>query len=346
MPTGIIILAHGSRGERGKGQVEEVLQRISSGLKQLLSPDSEIIGAAMQFNHPDLEEAVALLSRKGVSRIIVAPYFLFAGRHITEDVPEFIEKLQQAYPEIQFTLANNLGLDESFISLMAQRIKEAAPELAANTANIPPAEIEQESMKIISGLLPPLPNVSEGELAVVKRIVHTCGDPEIAHLIKFSPSAIDDGVSAITRGSLIVTDVRMALAGIDKRIAEAFGCCSLCALDEKNDAGATTASNQTRTAAAIYHLGARLNGAVAAIGNAPTALFALLDLIDNQNIRPSLVVGMPVGFVQAEESKEALMKRDISYITIAGTRGGSTIAAATVNALLRLARDKTTGHKG
>jgi precorrin-8X/cobalt-precorrin-8 methylmutase len=90
----------------------------------------------------------------------------------------------------------------------------------------------------------------------------------------------------------------------------------------------------------MRHLGKRLNGAIVAIGNAPTALLALLELIDSNGVKPALVVGMPVGFVQAKESKDELMKRDIPYITIVGTRGGSAMAVATVNALLKIAGGK------
>ena len=99
--------------------------------------------------------------------------------------------------------------------------------------------------------------------------------------------------------------------------------------------------NTTRAAAAIYDLGKRLNDSVIVIGNAPTALMAVLDLIKKKEIFPALIIGMPVGFVQAKESKYELMKYDISYITIIGTRGGSAMAAATVNALLKI----STGRK-
>ena len=98
--------------------------------------------------------------------------------------------------------------------------------------------------------------------------------------------------------------------------------------------------NITRAATAMHRLGKRLNGAIVVIGNAPTALLALLELIDNDRIKPALIVGMPVGFVQAKESKEELMRRDISYITVVGTRGGSAMAVATVNVLLKMAVER------
>ncbi len=336
--TGVIVLAHGSRGERGKGEVEAVLKEIAVGLRPRLGSGIEIIGAALQFNQPGLEEAVALLSAKGINRIVIAPYFLFTGRHITEHVPQIMEKLQGDYPEKEFILADNLGLDESFVGLMARRIKQAAPDLVPLAAARLPGVIEPESLKIVAGLLPALPGLDDDELTVVKRIVHACGDPEVARFVRFSPSAVADGLGAIAGGSPIFTDVRMLMAGIDRRLAGVFGCAISCALDGRGrlaDAG-----NTTRTAAAVRHLGARLDGAIVAIGNAPTALLALLDLIDNKKARPALVVGMPVGFVQAEASKQELMKRDVPYITVTGTRGGSAMAAAAVNSMLRIAADK------
>jgi precorrin-8X/cobalt-precorrin-8 methylmutase len=125
----------------------------------------------------------------------------------------------------------------------------------------------------------------------------------------------------------------MLAAGINRHLAEACRCSIFCALDENKGLNPDT----TRAAAAMRHLGKRLNGAIVAIGNAPTALLALLGLIDNNGVKPALVVGMPVGFVQAKESKDELMKRDIPHITIDGTRGGSALAVATVNALLKIA---------
>ena len=337
--TGVIILAHGSRGERGIVEVAEVLRRVTNGIRPFLSPEVAVVSAALQFNHPDLEEAVKSLVTQGVSRILIMPYFLFSGKHITEHIPELIEKLKVIYPDKQFIIANPLGFDEHFIGQVVQRIEEAVPELLPNTRISPdsPEAIEQQSMEIVEKLLPPPLSMSGEERAVVKRVVHASGDPEIARLMKFSPSAIPSGLSAMAKGGPIFTDVRMVAAGINSHLAKGCGCSLSCAMDETEGFKQAKKGSVTRTAAAIRHLGTRLNGAIVAIGNAPTALLALLDLIDGGEIKPALVVGMPVGFVQAKESKEELMKRDVPYITVRGTRGGSAMAAATVNALLQMA---------
>ncbi len=337
--TGVIILAHGSRGERGETEVARVLEEVAGGVKALLVPGVEITGAALQFNRPGLEEAVASLVQRGVSRVVIMPYFLFSGKHITEHVPELIEKLKGVYPGRQFVVASPLGVDERFIGHVARRIEEAAPELALDNRDslIFPGEIEAQSMAIVEKLLPPEEEISGEERVVAKRVVHASGDPEAARLIKFSPSAVSSALDAIAGGRPIFTDVRMVAAGINRRLVGSFGCALACAADEDTAPEGIEKGNVTRSAAAVLHLGDKLDGAIVAIGNAPTALLALLELIDGGAARPALVVGMPVGFVRAKEAKEELMKRDVPFISVAGTRGGSAMAAATVNALLKLA---------
>lgn len=343
--TGVIILCHGSRGVRGVIEVPETLRRVTEGVRHLLPPGVEVIGAALQFNRPTLQEAMKTLIVWGVHRIIIVPYFLFSGRHITEEIPKIIEEFECAYPERQFILANPLGLEEHYISRTVKRIEEADPALwpHAHLAPISPGNIEQESMKIVEGLLPPAPNMTAAEREVTKRVVHASGDPEVASLIEFSPSAISSALIAIAKGSPIFTDVRMVATGINDRLVEACGCSLSCAMDEKKGLEQAKEQNITRTAAAMRNLGERFNGAIVAIGNAPTALLALLDLVDHKGIKPALVVGMPVGFVKAKESKDELRKRNVPHITVVGTRGGSAMAVAAVNALLKIAVERN-GH--
>ena len=218
---------------------------------------------------------------------------------------------------------------------MARRITDAYPGLlpGAPVTSISPEAIEKQSMQVIESLLPK--GLAGYERTVAKRIIHASGDPTIAHLIKFSPSAIKSGTDAISAGSPIYTDVKMAASGINRKLADSCGCRVSCALDEVGDSPVTSES-VTRSASAMRALGSRLNNAVVAIGNAPTALLALSDMIKKAEVAPALVIGMPVGFVMARESKIELMKHGTPFITIVGTRGGSALAAATVNALLRL----------
>ncbi len=203
---------------------------------------------------------------------------------------------------------------------------------------IRPDQIESRSFEIIASILPDLDQAAP-EWPIVRRIVHTTGDPSIAGLLRIHPKAVESGVRALREGRTIITDVKMLAAGINRRLADRLGCEVMCAIDDPATVELAQERGITRGAAAIVHLRSRIPGAVVAIGNAPTALFALLDSLDNGLAPPALVVGTPVGFVGAAESKSELvqMAPPVPYITVEGTRGGSTIAVATVNALLKLA---------
>lgn len=334
MRSAVVILAHGSRNEPS---VRETLDRLVGRVKSLLIQEVEVGWAVLQFNRPDLGQAVEALVARGIERIVIVPYFLFRGRHITEDVPKLIEGMRKAHPEVEFLLADIVGLDEHMVDRVVKQIEKVAPDLLPKGPRflVSPSDIERESLKIVKHLLLPL-NCSEEEKVVVERIVHSAGDRHIASLVRFHPKAVPAGISAIRCGSPIFTDVKMVSVGINRNLAGNFGCPIRCALDEPEVAEKARENGITRCAAAFEVLGERLKGAVAVVGNSPTALLALLDLAQ-RGIKPALIVGMPVGFVQAEESKEDLMRQDVPYITIEGTRGGSAAAVATVNALLELA---------
>lgn len=201
---------------------------------------------------------------------------------------------------------------------------------------LPPEEIEVRSFSIIEPLLPPLDLPTEAR-PVLLRMVHTAGDPAIAGEVRMHRQAVAAGVAALRRGATIFTDVKMVAAGVDAVRAARLGCDVRCFIDESVVAERSRAQGTTRAVAAMRRLGPEMAGALVAIGNAPTALLALLDLIDAGMAPPALIVGTPVGFVSAAESKEELVRRAVPHITVLGTRGGSPVAAAAVNALLRLA---------
>ncbi len=198
-----------------------------------------------------------------------------------------------------------------------------------------PEDIESRSFAIIRELLPDLSG-NEREMPVLLRIIHTTGDTGILEHVKIHPLAVESGLGAIRKGAPILVDVKMVAVGINKKLTQKFGCVVKCAIDDPHVVAYAQQNRCTRAAAALKSFSAHIDGSIVAIGNAPTALFALLELIDTQGERPALIVGTPVGFVGAAESKAELMKRDIPYITVEGTRGGSTISAAIVNALLKI----------
>lgn len=197
-----------------------------------------------------------------------------------------------------------------------------------------PATIEKKSMEIIA---PYLVNkgLSSEETKVFSRIIHAAGDPTYSEVIQIHPQAIAAGCGALKQGAAIFTDVEMVRTGINRRRVADFGGQVHCLIADEEVARIAKEQGITRSMAAIRSFGNRLNGAVLAIGNAPTALFTLLELMEQQDIRPALIVGVPVGFVGAAESKELLVQSSpVPYITVLGNKGGSPIAAATVNALL------------
>ncbi len=215
-----------------------------------------------------------------------------------------------------------------------------ANEPAPTGDTLRPDQIEARSFEIISGLLPHV-DQSLPQWPILRRVVHATGDPGIVPLMRFHPYAIEAGVRALRSGCPILVDVGMVASGINRPLASALGCEVLCALADPVVAALASERGITRSAAAMHHLSSRLEGAVVAIGNAPTALFALLKAVEEGVGVPVLVAGMPVGFVGAAESKAALVEMGdamgLPYVTIQGTRGGSPAAVATVNALLRLA---------
>ena len=171
------------------------------------------------------------------------------------------------------------------------------------------------------------------EERVAVRIIHACGMVEIADDIQFSPGAARAGIAALTSGAPVLCDASMVADGVTRTRLPAMNEV-LCTLRDARVPGFAETMGTTRTAAAMELWRDRLGGAVVAIGNAPTALFRLFEMIDAGAPRPALVVGIPVGFVGAVESKEALIARtDIPSIVVRGRRGGSAMTAAAVNAL-------------
>ncbi|PKM81079.1 MAG: precorrin isomerase [Firmicutes bacterium HGW-Firmicutes-14] len=200
-----------------------------------------------------------------------------------------------------------------------------------------PRAIEDTSMDIIETCLPSLRELPEGERQIIRRIVHTTGDVNIAKLIKISPDAVDAGLGAMREGRPIFTDVQMLRSGISPVKLEQFNIQTMCLIKDPEVAAEAKRTGKTRAMIAVAKAAPKLEGGIIAIGNAPTALFELCAMVSRGELKPALVVGTPVGFVGAKESKELLIETPVPYITVEGTRGGSTIAVAALNALLKLA---------
>ena len=194
-----------------------------------------------------------------------------------------------------------------------------------------PAAIYQRSFEIIRAeadfsALPP-----DAE-PIATRVIHACGMPEIARDLRISPDFVSAAQGALAGGRPVLVDAEMVRHGIIDKQASV-----ICTLNDPRAREIGIATGTTRSAAAVELWREHLSGAIAVIGNAPTALFALLEMIDAGAPKPAGIIGFPVGFVGAVESKEALHAnpRGIPYATLLGRRGGSAMAAAVVNALTR-----------
>ncbi|MEW5736720.1 MAG: precorrin-8X methylmutase [Thermodesulfobacteriota bacterium] len=176
--------------------------------------------------------------------------------------------------------------------------------------------------------------------AVVRRMIHTTADFDYLRTVRFHRRALSEGVRAIRRGCAIVTDTNMARSGIRKAPVERFGCRVLCLMEDPAVAAQAREQGVTRARAAVDAACGIMESGIYVVGNAPTALLRLLENIREAKALPALVVGLPVGFVNAAESKAALLEADIPFITNHGRKGGSNVAAAVVNALAILAEER------
>jgi precorrin isomerase len=204
---------------------------------------------------------------------------------------------------------------------------------------LPPAEIEVLSRQRIDVTMAKRLPTTEPARGLVARLVYAAGDPALAERVALRGDPISAAVAALARGASLVVDVGMVAAGISRPSMATLNTSLQVAIQMAGADALAREHGITRAAAGILSLAAHLDGAVVAVGNAPTALLALLDLIQSGQARPAAIVAMPVGFVAAEESKEHALLADVPCIAVRGTRGGSALAAATANYLLRLAHD-------
>ncbi len=201
-----------------------------------------------------------------------------------------------------------------------------------------PADIERTSLAIITEELSRMGlTLPEDTAPVVKRVIHTTADFDYAQNLRFTPGAVAAGIAALRSGTPIVTDTTMALAGISKPGLAKLGTTALCYVADPEVAAAAKQQGTTRAVAAVHKAAAAYPGAILAVGNAPTALLTIADQIE-AGLRPALVIGVPVGFVNVVESKERLFavcqEHGVPAIAAMGRKGGSTVAAAICNALV------------
>ena len=196
-----------------------------------------------------------------------------------------------------------------------------------------PQDIERRSMEIIAQELGDR-WLDDANADVIKRVIHTTADFDYADTLCFSPSAVEKARAALQRGADIVTDTQMAKAGINKQRLGNLGGQVHCFMSDEDVAKAAKEQGTTRAVASMDKALSLQKPLIFAIGNAPTALIRLYEHIQEGRIRPELVIGVPVGFVNVVYAKELIMQADVPFIVARGRKGGSNVAAAIVNALL------------
>ena len=331
--TGLIIIGHGSKLPHNRENLEK--------LADILRKRAAFTMVEISFmirNKPTIPEAIESLAKKGVSKIVLIPAFLAPGVHTTREIPELIE-LKEKEPwlkerGIELVYGEPLGADERIAEIIEEKALKALGQ-ETDKAVMTDAYSIAASKKIIDTSMQ---LIREAHMPVIERVVHATADPEFAKLLVISDKAVETGVAAIQAGAKIVTDVKMVKAGINQARLKRFGAKILTYINDERVVKLAKDESLTRSAAAV-RLAVKdgLDGAIVLIGNAPTAAFELADAVKQGSAKPALIVAVPVGYVGAAESKEAVAELPIPYIIIRGRKGGSTIAVAVFNALLTMA---------
>lgn len=199
--------------------------------------------------------------------------------------------------------------------------------------NVKPRDIERRSFEIITQELGDRKLDPEKEL-IIKRCIHTSADFEYADSLCFSEGAVEKAVEALKNGACIVTDTQMGRSGINKRALARYGGEVYCFISDEDVAETAKKNGTTRATASMDKAAALQKPLIFAIGNAPTALVRLYELMEEGKVDPALIIGVPVGFVNVVQSKELIMESKAPYIVAKGRKGGSNIAACICNALL------------
>ena len=199
-----------------------------------------------------------------------------------------------------------------------------------------PEEIESTSFDIIDAEVGNH-DFNEPQWSIVRRMIHTTADFEFKDMVRIHPGAIATGIQAIRSGKMIITDTNMARVGIRTKELAQFGVTVKCYMNDPRIHEKAQSTGTTRAKAAVDMAADDMNGGIYVVGNAPTALLRLIELINEGQVGPALIIGLPVGFVNAAESKTALLELDYPSITNIGRKGGSNLAASVVNALIILA---------
>ncbi|MBI3378651.1 MAG: precorrin-8X methylmutase [Nitrospirae bacterium] len=328
----IILIGHGSP-KKDANNIETMGRLLHSMIHPACSKGCVRV-AYLQFAKPELSDTIKESVRNGAKKIIIHPYFLISGMHVTKDIPEMIKEAERIYPDVEFIYTEPLGIHEKLVQVIMERI--------ASARGLLPQDIEKKSFEIISEEID-LSDIPQEQAPIIKRVIHTTADFEFKRTLIFHPDAVTTGINAIRAGKNILTDVEMVKAGINKKLLKKWGGEVICKI-QNSKFKTQNSENKTKAEMGIESaLKENNNIGIIAIGNAPTALLKIIDLLNNPHYASRithhglLVIGVPVGFVKALESKALLSAQNFPFITNLSRKGGSPIAAAIVNALLKIA---------
>jgi len=253
----IILIGHGSP-KKDANNIDIIGRLLHGALHPGCSGDCVKV-AYLQFAEPDLPAAIKDCARNGAERIIIHPYFLSNGVHVTKDIPEMLREAKVLYPDREFLYTEPLGIHEKLVQVVRERIYSAR--------GLGPQEIEKRSLQIIAGD-DDFSAVPSEQLPIVKRVIHATGDFEFKSTLVFHPDAVKRGIAAIQAGRDIITDVEMVKAGINKRLLARWGGRVICRIPDTDDQqeegeGKTRAESGIERALEEGH-----NAGIVAIGNA------------------------------------------------------------------------------
>lgn len=329
MKESILLLGHGSP-KKDANKLDQMAAMLHTMLHAGCRENCVKV-AYLQFAEPGIMDTIRDSVSRGARKVVLHPFFLSAGMHVTKDIPEMIEEARGLYPDVTFIYTEPLGVHEKLAHIVMERI--SAAEVLA------PAAIEKRSFDILSAEAD-LSGIPADRLPIVQRVIHATADFDFRETLAFHPDAVAAGLAAIKAGKDILTDVEMVRTGINKKLMGRWGGAVVCKIQE---AEARSQASGVLTKAEIgmeSALRENNNIGIIAIGNAPTALLKVIELFSSPAFARGqlpLVVGVPVGFVKAVESKALLASQPFPFITALGRKGGTPVAVAIVNALLKMA---------
>lgn len=332
MKESIVLLGHGSP-KKDANKLDHMAAMLHTMLHAGCTKDCVKV-AYLQFAEPGIMDTIKESVSRGAKKIVLHPFFLSAGLHVTKDIPEMIEEARGLYPGVTFIYTEPLGIHEKLAHIVMERISAAEV--------LPPTAIEKRSFDILSAEAD-LYSFPADRLPIVQRVIHATADFDFKDTLTFHPDAVATGLAAIKAGKDILTDVEMVRTGINKKLLGRWAGKVVCKIQEaefrSQESGVLTKAEIGMESA----LQENNNIGIVAIGNAPTALLKVIELFSSPAFadrKLPLVVGVPVGFVKAVESKTLLASQHFPFITAVGRKGGTPVAVAIVNALLKMAREE------